>query len=149
MQDPYDLHQGLGYRLTIAARTNNASFEENLSALGLTRQKWCVLVAVGEQQITTPSAIADYIGIIRPAASRTLKQMDKDGLLNRAAGNADKRSTTVALTPKGVDLLHRSMPFALQTREHINAALSASEQTQLTTLLEKLTASLQSKATGV
>ncbi|MCO4825344.1 MAG: winged helix DNA-binding protein [Amylibacter sp.] len=149
MKAPYDLHSGLGYKLTIAARTNNASFETALSTLNLTRQMWCVLVAVGEQNITAPSAIADYIGIIRAAASRTLKQMERDGLLKRAAGNTDKRTTTVALTPKGRDLLYHSMPLALQTRSSIDAALSNAEQTQLTHLLEKLTASLKATATGV
>jgi DNA-binding MarR family transcriptional regulator len=149
MQDRYDLHSGLGYQLAIAARTNNAGFDESLSALGLTRQTWCVLVAVGEQQITTPSAIADYIGIIRPAASRTLKQMDENGLLKRSAGDIDKRSTTVALTERGIDLLRKSMPVALKTREHIDAALSPTEQSQLSNLLAKLTASMASKATGV
>lgn len=149
MQDPYDLHTGLGYKLTIAARTNNAGFETALSTLNLTRQMWCVLVAVGEQDITAPSAIADYIGIIRAAASRTLKQMERDGLLKRATGNTDKRTTTVALTSKGRDLLQLSIPLALQTRTSVDAALSSDEQIQLTHLLEKLTASLQATATGV
>lgn len=149
MVHPYDLHTGLGYQLTIAARTNNVGFENSLSKIGLTRQMWCVLVAVGEQKITKPSAIADYIGIIRPAASRTLKQMDRDGLLERSVGDKDKRSTTVALTSKGQDFLKRSLPLAIASREHMNAALSDCEQNQLSTLLEKLTASLQAKATSV
>ena len=149
MQISYDLHSGLGYKLTIAARTNNASFESALSMLNLTRQMWCVLVAVGEQNITAPSGIADYIGIIRAAASRTLKQMERDGLLKRATGNTDKRTTTVTLTPKGRDLLSHSMPLALQTRSSIDAALSRDEQARLTFLLKKLTASLQATATGV
>jgi DNA-binding MarR family transcriptional regulator len=147
----YDLHSGLGYRLAIAARTNNASFETALSDLGLTRQVWCVLVAVGEQNITTPSAIADYIGIIRPAASRTLKHMERNGLLQRSSGKTDKRTTTVVLTAQGKALLAQSLPLAMQTREHIDAALSADEQNQLHHLLEKLTTSLKatSTATGV
>lgn len=149
MQDRYDLHSGLGYQLTIAARTNNAGFEESLATLGLTRQTWCVLVAVGEQKITTPSAIADYIGIIRPAASRSLKQMDQKGLLKRSSGDGDKRSTTVALTDRGRELLQKSKPFAIETRKHIDTALSTNEQILLSQLLEKLTASMQSKATGV
>lgn len=149
MNDPYDLHDSIGYKLTIAARTNNAQFEKNLSKLGLTRQMWCVLIAVGEQRIITPSAIADYIGIIRPAASRTLKQMDGAGLLDRTTGDPDKRSTAVALTSKGHDLLQRSLPLAVQTRAHINAVLSKTEQIQISALLEKLTASRQVKAKGV
>lgn len=149
MQIPYDLHSGLGYKLTIAARTNNAGFETALSVLGLTRQMWCVLVAVGEQNITAPSAIADYIGIIRPAASRTLKQMERNGLLHRTTGDTDKRTTTVALTDKGRALLAQSMPIALNTRAAVNTALNAAEQEQLTTLLNKLTKSLKATATGV
>lgn len=149
MNTPYDLRSGLGYQLTIAARTNNAGFEAALAPLGITRQMWCVLVAVGEQNITAPSAIADYIGIIRPAASRTLKQMDQKGLLHRKDGATDKRTTTVALTNQGRELLDRSMPFALATRTAIDAALTPAEQNQLSSLLEKLTSSLQSTATGV
>ena len=149
MTDPYDLHTGIGYQLTIAARTNNAQFEKNLSRLGLTRQMWCVLVAVGEQRIITPSAIADYIGIIRPAASRTLKQMDRAGLLVRTTGYTDKRSTEVELTSKGNDLLQRSLPLAFQARKHTNAVLSKTEQIEITALLEKLTGSIQVKAKGV
>ncbi|WGI20979.1 MarR family transcriptional regulator [Amylibacter sp. IMCC11727] len=149
MDTPYDLRTGLGYQLTIAARTNNADFEAALARLGITRQMWCVLVAVGEQNITAPSAIADYIGIIRPAASRTLKQMDQKGLLHRKNGQTDKRTTTVALTDQGRDVLDRSMPMALATRSAIDGALTANEQQQLSQLLAKLTSSLQTTATGV
>jgi DNA-binding MarR family transcriptional regulator len=149
MLTPFTLHDGLGYQLTIAARTNNASFECELATLGLTRQMWCVLVAVGEQRITTPSAIADYIGIIRAATSRTLKQMEKSGLVDRASGNADKRTTRVALTHHGQTLLARSLPLARSNRANLNTALNADEQTQLANLLQKLTQSLQTTATGV
>ena len=149
MYDPYDLHTGVGYQLTIAARTNNAQFEELLSKLGLTRQMWCVLVAVGEQKILMPSAIADYIGIIRPAVSRTLKQMQHNGLLYRTANGTDKRYTAVALTSKGQGLLRRSLPLAHEMRENVSAMLSGSEQLQLSNILKKLIASTQAKATGV
>ncbi len=149
MQTPIDLHSGLGYQLTIAARKNNAGFEADLSDLGLTRQMWCILVAVGDQRITAPSAIADYIGIIRPAASRTLKQMERDGLLLRSAGDTDKRTTTVALTPIGQKRLNQSKPIAQKTRDALNAALTPTEQSQLRDLLAKLTAPLNTKATGV
>lgn len=149
MSSPYDLHSALGYRLTIAARTNNAGFETSLASIGLTRQMWCVLIAVGDQNITAPSAIADYIGIIRAAASRTLKQMETAGLLSRASGTGDKRTTTVALTAKGRGKLAQSRPFSAAARNELAAALTETEQAQLAQLLEKLTASLQATATGV
>lgn len=149
MSNTFNLHDGLGYRLTIAARTNNAVFDAKLSDLGLTRQMWCVLIAVGEQGIDTPSAIADYIGIIRPAASRTLKQMEKSGLLARASGQGDKRTTQVGLTPEGERRLALSLPLAAENRADMNAVLSAAEQATLVTLLEKLTKSAATTASGV
>ncbi|WP_069300886.1 MarR family winged helix-turn-helix transcriptional regulator [Neptunicoccus sediminis] len=149
MSKPFDLHDGLGYRLTIAARSNNASFDADLSQIGLTRQMWCVLIAVGEQGITTPSGIADYIGIIRPATSRTLKQMEKNGLLRRVSGTTDKRTTTVELTAEGQDSLALSLPFAQKQRDHVEKCLSPEEQVTLSALLQKLTQTATSTASGV
>lgn len=149
MSTPYDLHSGLGYQLTIAARTNNAGFEKALTTLGLTRQMWCVLVAVGEQNITAPSDIAEYIGIIRPALSRTLTQMEHKAMLRRTGRKGDKRSTEISLTSYGQKTLKASLPLAYQTREPLNRALTDAEQKQLTTLLAKLTSASQHPAPGV
>lgn len=149
MSEPFDLHDGLGYRLTIAARSNNSAFDTDLSELGLTRQMWCVLVAVGEQGISTPSGIAEYIGIIRTAVSRTLKHMERNGLLRRVSGTSDKRTTTVELTPNGEDRLARSLPLAQRQRAHLEQCLSPEEQSTLRDLLRKLTATATSTASGV
>ena len=72
---PYDLHQRLGYKLALAAQVNNQTMITLLADIGLTRQSWCVLVAVEAQGISQPSAIADYVGIKRAAVSRSLKDM--------------------------------------------------------------------------
>lgn len=134
----YCLHDGLGFRLTLAARINSQRFEAKIADLKISRQMWCVLVAVGEQHITQPSAIADYIGINRTAASRSLRQMLDRGLLQRLAGTRDRRTSEIAMTPAGQATLDAALPLALANQAELKSQLSAAEQAQFSTLLDTL-----------
>lgn len=135
---PYDLHSGLGYRLSLASRVNQQGFEQVLAKIGITRQMWCVLIAVGEMQITLPTDIAKYIGINRTSASRSLRQMVKQGLLIRQDATNDKRTSPISLTLKGQETLAASIPMATQAQENLRSRLSREEQGQLSDLLGKL-----------
>ena len=92
---PYDLHDGPGYKLALAARVNDQFMDVSLAEMGLTRQMWCVLIAVGEQAINQPSDIANYIGIKRSALSRTLREMDNKGLLARSNGYGNGNGSVI------------------------------------------------------
>ncbi len=133
----FDLHERLGYKLALAARVNDQILDNMLSGVGLTRQMWCVLIAVGEQAIKQPSDIASYIGINRTAASRTLRDMERKGLLKRSNGSRDRRSTDVALTSAGWRLLASSLPMAEQSQIRLQEKLSHNERRQLARLLDK------------
>ncbi|MDP6165633.1 MAG: MarR family winged helix-turn-helix transcriptional regulator [Gammaproteobacteria bacterium] len=133
----YNLHEGLGYKLTLAAQVNNQILIKLLAELNLTRQMWCILVAVGEQQIHQPSAIADYIGIQRAAVSRTLKDMHQKQLLVRTNAADNAKQTLVHLTPQGLDLLSRSLPMTEQSAIRLKNKLSKAERAELERLLNK------------
>jgi len=135
---PYDLHQRLGYKLTLAAQINNQTMITLLADIGLTRQSWCVLVAVGAQGISQPSAIADYVGIKRAAVSRSLKDMALKGLLERQHGHQSRQHINVSLTPEGKRLLALSMPMTDVSAAHLNQQLSSHEQAELGRLLDKI-----------
>ena len=135
---PYDLRSGLGYRLSLAAHLNQMEFESDLTTLGITRQMWCVLIAVGQHQITRPTEIAAYIGINRTAASRSIRQMAQRGLLERRNGTQDKRTNEVNLTEKGVETLQKALPMAQNAQNNLRSRLSENELSQLSNLLDKL-----------
>jgi len=137
---PYNLHNRLGYKLTLAAQVNNQTIINLLYTIGLTRQMWCVLVAVGEQKIIQPSAIADYIGIKRAAVSRSLKEMTNKGLLERHNDSDSRQHIHVSLTHEGERLLALSIPMTEISAAQLNQQLSTTEQTQLTNLLDKILA---------
>ena len=133
----YNLHDRLGYKLTLAAQVNNQILVNLLAQLGLTRQTWCVLVAVGEQGINLPSEIADYIGIQRAAVSRTLKDMHNKGFLRRDNDPDNGKLTLVTLTDQGQDLLAQSLLLCEQSSQRMDEKLTANERQQLDQLLSK------------
>jgi len=136
---PYDLHNGLGYRLTLAARINQQGFERLLAEIDITRQMWCVLVAVGNMNISLPTEIAKYIGINRTSASRSLRQMAQKGLVERLSKSGDGRTNPITLTDKGRETLEASIPMIHNAQDNLRRRLSLEEQDQLSDLLVKLT----------
>lgn len=134
----YSLHQGFGYQLSLLGQINSRRMEAGLKQLGLTRMMWCVLLAVVEEGLVRPSEIAEFIGINRTAASRTLRQMETDGLILRKSGKNDQRNTTVHVTKKGHALLNNAIPHAQEVARHIRSKLTTSEAEKLQELLTKL-----------
>lgn len=135
---PYRLHASLGYHLSVAARQQERRLDEQLKTLGLTRTTWCVLLAVGNEELTQPSEIAAFVGIDRTATSRALRQMEADGLLARSSGTEDRRTRRVALTDKGCDAIKAATPFARQNARIMADQLDPGEQEALIRLLTKL-----------
>jgi MarR family transcriptional regulator, transcriptional regulator for hemolysin len=134
----YDLQNALGYQITLLARINERLFEKRLCGLGLTRQMWCVLLAVEEEGLSNPSDIARFIGINRTAASRTLRRMESLGLIRRQGADCDRRKTMVLITPQGKDTMLTSIPQAQFAAERLKSKLTQAEQTQLCDLIAKL-----------
>jgi MarR family transcriptional regulator, transcriptional regulator for hemolysin len=135
----YRLHASLGYHLSRAARVQERRLEEGLRTLGLTRTTWCILLAVGNECLAQPSEIAEFVGIDRTAASRALRRMEADGLISRAAGNGDGRTTEVRLTDLGRARLARGTPMAEANNEIMHARLASGEAEDLKRLLACLT----------
>jgi len=138
---PYRLHASLLYQLTLTSRLQERRLEMGLRAHGLTRITWCALLAVANEGLTRPSEIAEFIGIDRTAMSRTLRQMEAAGLVDRQpAPGPDRRGTEVALTPQGRDLLWRATPVAEENARHFLAKLPPDGAETLRRLLAELRA---------
>jgi len=137
-QIPYRLHQSLGYQLSLTSRIQERRFEENLKTLGLTRITWCILLAVNNESLTQPSDIASFVGIDRTATSRALRQMEQNKTLFRATGKGDKRTTSVALTDKGKNLVALGTNFARENAAKLESKLTKAEAERLRLLLIRL-----------
>ncbi|WP_319826375.1 MarR family winged helix-turn-helix transcriptional regulator [Thalassovita sp.] len=134
----YHLHQSLGYHLTLAARLQEKRLDERLKTIGLTRITWCILLAVGNEGLSQPSDIAEFVGIDRTATSRALRHMESDGLLARSSGQGDRRTRKVELTVKGRAAIHEATPYARENARIMSEQLDQGEEAELKRLLAKL-----------
>ncbi len=139
-QKRYSLQKGLGYRLSLLASITSRKIETYLADLGLTRLMWCVLLAIEEEGLTQPSEIADFIGINRTAASRTLRQMHERKLINRLPGRDDGRNIVVTATEKGKKALDKAIPKALVVAQDIRSKLTEEEVAVFEGLVDKMLA---------
>lgn len=135
----FGLHDSIGHHITRAARIVERRVEASLREYGLTRVGWCILLAVEEEGLRNPSEIANFIGIDRTATSRTLRQLETEGLIGREMGREDRRTTEVTLTDSGRVRLQQAMPICIENMQHFSAKLSDAEGLELKSLLIRLT----------
>jgi len=137
--EPYRLQSSLGYNLSLAARLQERHFEDALRTLSLTRITWCILLAVGNENLSRPSDIARFVGIDRTATSRALRQMENAGLVQREDGAEDRRTTKVSLTELGQRRIIEGTVMAMANNAAMREKLSEDEYDALLVLLLKLT----------
>ena len=138
MSENYDLHESPGYQLTLLARISERRFEKRLSQLGLSRVKWCVLLAAGQERLSAPSEIANFIGIDRTATSRALRALEDQKMIERSGGGSDGRKRAVKITADGATHLARANGFARENADFFSRKLSWYERDALKTIIKKL-----------
>ena len=94
----------LASRLRFAlARTARRLRQE--AGTGLSPSLTAALATVQRCGPLTPSELADAERVRRPTVTRMLGHLEDDGLISRTPDPADGRSTLVAITPAGAELL--------------------------------------------
>jgi DNA-binding MarR family transcriptional regulator len=74
---------------------------------GLSPTQTAALATIDRHGPLTPSEVAAHERIQRPTATRIVARLEQDGLIERTADPADRRSSLVAVTRAGRDLLAR------------------------------------------
>lgn len=77
--------------------------------------------------------------------TRVIDRLERDGIVRRAADPSDRRAQRVTLTEAGLELRARSLAAHQESLAERFAPLSAAEQDQLTSLLDKLCAGLRAR----
>lgn len=139
MAEEYTLHNRVGFKVTRLARIMEARLEKQLSVHGVTRLMWCVLRGVGMEDVNTPSGLADYICIARPAVSRLLKSMEERGFVERSGIYDDKRFTEVVLTELGEEKMKACHILVRALNDHFAQKLDAETYRVLMSAIDVLT----------
>ncbi len=111
-------------------------------AAGLTAVQVRVLQVIAETGRTTPTAIANRMGVSQATISALIDRLEAKGLVRRTRSDTDRRQTNLTLTEEGTEALSRA-PDALQQR-YVKRfeALPDWEQSMIVAALERVSALL-------
>ncbi|MEF2071316.1 MarR family winged helix-turn-helix transcriptional regulator [Consotaella aegiceratis] len=91
--------ESAGYLTNWAARLFARAIDKRLKALGVSSGHLPVFFALSDGGELSQKALTQIAAIEQPTMAATLARMERDGLVQRRADPADKRSSLISLTP--------------------------------------------------
>jgi MarR family transcriptional regulator, organic hydroperoxide resistance regulator len=110
---------------------------EVLAAERATVAQWHVLSLLADEATHPMTQIADSTLLTAPTATRLIDAMVRDGLVQRANDDADRRRVLVRITPHGRS---RHRRLSARVRRHRAAILAGADLVRLRRIVERLTA---------
>jgi DNA-binding MarR family transcriptional regulator len=108
-----------------------------LSKHDLLQGRWWVLILLMREESTTstPSILADKLGVTRATMTGLLDGLEQNGLVTRVFAKEDRRSVKIQLTPAGQAKLDVVMPDYYRRLRQCMQALDEDKRAQLQQLL--------------
>jgi MarR family transcriptional regulator for hemolysin len=96
---PGNMNYPFSQGLTFVARRWRNLMNEELRAVGQSQARWGTLywIAVFGDTVNQ-TELADRIGVEQPTLGRVLRDLEAEGLIERASGSADRRAKVIRLT---------------------------------------------------
>ncbi len=137
--DRLELDAFLPYRLSVAqqevSRTIAQIYAERYE---LSRNEWRVMAALGCDQPLSARAVCDRTNMDKVQVSRAIARLIRRRLVARHTDPADRRCSSLRLTPRGQRIYREIVPLARAREAALLEAFSAAELRQLDRLVGKL-----------
>lgn len=117
-------------------------FRRHLREHGLNEQEWRIIRALVEVEQIEIGELAEQVFILKPSATRTIKNLQARQLVNRSRSESDQRRVYISLTPKGWDLFHAAAPGSEAEYARITSLIGEGNMEQTYQLLGRLTQAL-------
>lgn len=140
------LETHVGYWLRFVSNHVSHAFAAKLDAEGVTVAEWVFLRELLRLGETSPSSLADALGMTRGAISKLEERLLNKGFVDRTADPHDRRQHTVSLTPDGRALVPRLARRADENDAELFGHLEASEREALVAQLRSIVAHHQWKS---
>jgi DNA-binding MarR family transcriptional regulator len=124
----------LNYQLLMSVIT---SIAPDITELGLEPKELFVLAEVDKHP--HPAELAGALSMPKPTVTIYVKRLEAAGFLRREIDGADLRRHRLILTPEGRKTMARGLALLSKAFGARLARLSSAQQSELATLLEKLT----------
>jgi DNA-binding MarR family transcriptional regulator len=133
----YTMRNSVGYLMRVTTNSLLPQMETLFEDQELSFSQWTTLVAL-HSGITTAGDLAHNICHDAGSLTRLTDEMVKRGLVARGRSETDRRVVTLALTPRGEDLVERLAPRMINFWNGLLAGFSHAEVDILINLLTRL-----------
>jgi DNA-binding MarR family transcriptional regulator len=106
----------------------NAAIRTEMAHHGLTTPKMRALAVLSVMQAPLIRELAFYAVVEQSTLSRSLDQLEADGLVRRESDSADSRATRIHITPQGRALFEEMWPHMAEAQEALFRGISDEER---------------------
>jgi homoprotocatechuate degradation regulator HpaR len=117
-------------------------FRRILREHGLNEQEWRIIRALMELEQIEIGELAERVFILKPSATRTIKNLQSRGLVTRSRSGVDHRRVYISLTDQAKELFHTLAPRNEAEYSRITQVVGPAQMQQLYDLLSDLTQKL-------
>jgi DNA-binding MarR family transcriptional regulator len=140
LRRPRELKELISYRLHVVANLSSRIVEAGYGRrFGLTLLKWRALAVLGSNDGYSLKELGIDAGLDKGLASRTVSELIEDGLVEKHASEADRRSIELALTAKGRDLYEQAFGEAAKRHQRWLSVLTPDQQRSFFDMLSLMT----------
>lgn len=140
--DVSELTEHLGYWLRHVSNHVSQSFARRLAAKDVTVAEWALMRMLHDRAPTSPSQLADDMGMTRGAITKLADRLLAKRLIDRQASPDDGRSHRLSLTEQGVKLVPELAALADENDAESFAHLSGEDRAALLRILKETVARL-------
>jgi DNA-binding MarR family transcriptional regulator len=133
-----DITAHLGFWMRMVSNHVSNAFAAKLADKSVTVAEWSLMRALYGEKPTSPSRLADEMGMTRGAITKLADRLIAKSLIGREANAVDGRAQTLALTKRGSDLVPELAALADRNDVEFFACLTAGERTTLQRLLRRI-----------
>jgi DNA-binding MarR family transcriptional regulator len=132
----YTMRNSVGYLMRVCSNRLLPQMESLFEDQELSFSQWTTLVALHDGRITTAGDLAHNICHDAGSLTRLIDEMVRRELVSRNRSESDRRVVTLALTPRGRDLVEALAPRVMN---YWNGLLAGFSHTEVDTLINLLT----------
>ena len=132
------LEDHLGYWVRFVSNHVSQAFTRKVEARGVTVAEWVLLRELFDAEPTSPSLLAERMGMTRGAISKLVERLVQKELVARSLSETDRRRQTVSLTPAGRTLVPGLARLADDNDHEFFGHWPETQRTELTRLLQEL-----------
>lgn len=127
-----------GRRAALIFRTNALLLDRKMARLGLCSGQVPYIIALARREGWTQDELSVSVRVNRAATARTLKAMERSGLVTRRVNPENKRQKLVSPTNKAKAMVPELLEILNAHHEHMLAGFSTKDKRLLLTLMDRV-----------